>query len=58
VLLASDHCSDSYWNEFLSASEQNEEITSAVYCEMGDGGWYAVVALILYILAALLVTLK
>jgi hypothetical protein len=58
VLLASDHCSDSYWNEFLSASEQNEEITSAVHCEMGDGGWYAVVALILYILAALLVTLK
>ena len=57
VLMASDHCSDSFWNEFLSISRQNEE-TTAVSCEMGDGGWYALAALILYILAALLVALK
>jgi hypothetical protein len=52
VLMASDHCSDSFWQEHYP------QTTSTVYCELGDEKWYAVVALILYTSAALLVTLK
>jgi hypothetical protein len=58
ILMASDHCSEDFWNDFLSVQEQNEVMQAAVSCELGDSGWYAIVALVLYIFAALLVALK
>jgi hypothetical protein len=59
ILMASEHCSENFWIDFRPDFEDETAIIrSAVSCEMGDGGWYAVAALILYSFAALLVALK
>lgn len=56
-VMKSDHCSNSYWNDFLPLISQKEELFS-VQCEMGTGGWYALAAVALYFTSGVLVNLK
>jgi len=57
-LFGSKHCGDQFWADFLSLQEQWQETDNSTTCEMGDGGWFALVAFILFLLAAILVATK
>jgi len=57
TLFSSSHCGDQFWADFLSLQEQQEESASTT-CEMGTGGWFAIVAFVLFLFSALLVATK
>lgn len=57
-LFNSQHCRSQFWSDFLSLQEQYQVTDNSTTCEMGDGGWFALVAFILFIFAAILVATK
>uniref|UniRef100_A0A6S8J9W2 Uncharacterized protein n=1 Tax=Amphora coffeiformis TaxID=265554 RepID=A0A6S8J9W2_9STRA len=58
TLFSSEHCHNDFWADYRSKEEMIERTDVSATCELGDGGWYALVALILYLFGALLATTK
>lgn len=58
TLFASAHCDNEFWEGYRSVEDLTERTAVTTSCEMGDGGWYAIIALLLYIFAALLALTK
>lgn len=57
-LFSSSHCGDQFWADFLSLQEQLQATDTSTTCEMGTGGWFAIVAFVLFLFSALLVATK
>lgn len=58
TLFSSEHCHNDYWAGYISKEANIERIGVSATCELGDGGVYALIALILYLFAALLAMTK
>ena len=58
TIFSSKHCDKEFWEDYRSVEELMERTAVATSCKMGDGGWLALIALLLYIFAALLAMTK